>query len=731
MKNIIITALATVLSINAMSQSTANQNATTEAQELLNFIYAQSGNGTLTGQHSYPLYSDIYMERVENFTGSHPVVFGQDFGYSKHNSLDGVNFRQRTIDNAIKWHQKGAIITLMWHAVPPNCKENYTIWRGEHGIQSKLTDKEWKDLFTEGTEINQNWKSQVDVIAFYLKQLQDENIPVIWRPYHEMNGDWFWWGYNEENYKKLYIMLWNRLTEYHKINNLLWVFNANELNSQNVKPYDGFYPGDKYVDILATDIYNSDYKGDDYEQLLRLGNGKPIAWGEVGKLPTPEIIKQQPKWVWFMCWSEFLETANDWNRRTDIYNAQNTITLEELNDKKINKMNNDVIIQQMKDAHADILNFWTDNMIDSVNGGFYGQMNFDGKIVPDAQKGAILNGRILWTYSKAANTFGNETYRKMATRAFEYIQKYFYDKKNGGFYWSLNADGSPADTKKQAYAESFVIYGLSEYYILTKDQRAIDLAYETYRLMEKHFRDKKFGGYTEACAANWTLTDDLRLSPKELNLPKTMNTHLHVLEAFTNLYRAKPSPELRESIVHCLNIFKDKIIDPETGHFILYFGMDWSVNKNLHIDSYGHDIEGGWLIYEAAEVIDDKELMETLKPICRRLVDVTLAEGFDGESISYEIVNGKLDSDRHWWPQAETLVGLADTYRLTGEQIYLELLYKVWHYIDTRVIDHQHGEWFGRINKDGKAVYNDMKAGFWKCPYHNSRAMIEVISRLK
>ena len=174
----------------------------------------------------------------------------------------------------------------------------------------------------------------MDVIAFYLKQLRDENIPVIWRPYHEMNGDWFWWGYNPDNYKKLYRMLYDRLTNYHKINNLLWVFNANELGSINVKQYDDFYPGDNYVDILATDIYSSEYKGKDYEKLLKLGNGKPIAWGEVGKLPTPDIIKQQPKWVWFMCWSEFLETANDWNRRTDLYNADNTITLEELNAKK-------------------------------------------------------------------------------------------------------------------------------------------------------------------------------------------------------------------------------------------------------------------------------------------------------------------------------------------------------------------------------------------------------------
>ena len=394
-------------------------------------------------------------------------------------------------------------------------------------------------------------------------------------------------------------------------------------------------------------------------------------------------------------------------------------------------MNKESLIQQLTAAHADIMRFWINNMVDDANGGFYGELDCNGNIVPNAPKGLILNGRILWTFAKAANTFGNDEYRKMADRAFDYLCKYFHDNKNGGFYWSLNADGSPLDTKKQTYAQGFALYGLSEYYILTKDQRAIDLAYETYHLIEKHFRDAEFGGYTEACAADWSPFANLRLSDKEENLPKTMNTHLHILEPFTNLYRAKPSPELKKSIIHCINVFKDKIIDPKTGHFILFFDMDWTPSKTMHVDSYGHDIEGAWLIYEAAEVIDDKALMETLRPVCRRLVDITLAEGFDGESIDYEKVNGHLDTDRHWWPQAETLVGLADTYRLTGEQKYLDLLYKEWNYIDAHLVDHQNGEWFWRVNKDGKAVYNDMKAGFWKCPYHNSRAMIEVIQRLK
>ena len=333
MKRIFIAAAAMEAAIAAGAQTPVNRQATPEACELLKFIYAQSGNGTLTGQHCYPLYSDILMERVENLTGSHPVVFGQDFGYSKANSLDGINFRQRVVDNAIKWHAKGAIITIMWHAVPPTTDAEFTVWQGKDAVQSKLTDAQWADLTTEGTELNDRWKSQVDVVAYFLKQLRDAGIPVIWRPYHEMNGDWFWWGARpgDDGYRKLYRMLYDRLTNYHRINNLLWVFNANEIGSPNVGDYADFYPGHDYVDILATDIYNHGYNRRDYDALLKLADGKPIAWGEVGKLPTPEIVREQPRWAWFMCWCEWLETVNTYEARTSIYNAAETITLEELN----------------------------------------------------------------------------------------------------------------------------------------------------------------------------------------------------------------------------------------------------------------------------------------------------------------------------------------------------------------------------------------------------------------
>ncbi|MCQ2201813.1 MAG: AGE family epimerase/isomerase [Bacteroidales bacterium] len=389
------------------------------------------------------------------------------------------------------------------------------------------------------------------------------------------------------------------------------------------------------------------------------------------------------------------------------------------------------IIPELEQEHSNILHYWINNMQDEKQGGFYGCRDSQGNIVENAPKGAILNGRMLWSFSSGYRIFGKPEYKAAADRVYNYIVTHFYDSTNGGFFWSLNADGTPLDTKKQAYAEGFIIYGLSEYYRATGNQRALDLAEETCRLIEKHFRDYKDGGYTEATAADWSPIADVRLSDKEENTPKTMNTHLHIIEPYVNLYRAKPSAELKESISHLLDIFTSKIISAKTGHFILFFDMDWSVKSD--IDSYGHDIEGAWLLYEAAEVIGDKKWMDIVRPMAKRLVDITLSEGLDrNSSIFYEKVGTHLDTDKHWWPQAETLCGLADTWRLTGDQRYLDILYNVWDYIKSNIsAPRANGEWLWRVDKDGRDIYTDEIAGFWKCPYHNSRAMLEVIHRLK
>ena len=299
-----------------------------EAVKLIRYIYSISGKKTLTGQHSQPLFGSTQLAAVEKITGYYPAVFGQDFGFSAPGTWDGINYRQQIVDEAIRRHYEGFIITLMWHAVRPTEDEPVVF---EESIKGELTNNEWKDLITPGTEINERWKSQVDVIAYFLRQLRDAGVPVLWRPYHEMNGQWFWWGKKkgEDGYKKLYRMLFDRLVNFHGLNNLIWVYNANEMRV-GVDSYDTYYPGDDVVDILAADIYRAGFNIHNYEELLRLAGGKPIAVGEVGPIPTPQDFRDQPQWTWFMSWGNPSCNWRQSKEYTEIYECEETITFKDL-----------------------------------------------------------------------------------------------------------------------------------------------------------------------------------------------------------------------------------------------------------------------------------------------------------------------------------------------------------------------------------------------------------------
>lgn len=288
--------------VNAGEFKAVTPNASEEAKALLNYLYKASGKKLLTGQHNAPLNGSNRLMGLHKQVGEYPAVFGQDFGFSEPGSWDGINFRQNIVDEAIRRHHQGFINTLMWHAVAPIHDEPQQF---KTSIQAKLTDAQWQELVTPGTHLHERWKSQVDVIAWHLKQLQYANVPVLWRPYHEMNGFWFWWGYRQgpEGYTKLWRMLFDRLVNFHKLDNLIWVWNANEVK-EKVPDYKLFYPGHDVVDVLATDVYSGRYDTNNYDQLVKLAEGRPIGLGEIGKFPTPEILKKQPKWVWFMSWRD-------------------------------------------------------------------------------------------------------------------------------------------------------------------------------------------------------------------------------------------------------------------------------------------------------------------------------------------------------------------------------------------------------------------------------------------
>lgn len=314
-----------LLSSNLKAQTSpalVTPKASPEATALYSYINSISGKQILAGQHSVPLLGSTRLPMVYRITKEYPALFGQDFGFSAPGDWDGINYRQNIVDEAIKRSSEGFIITLMWHAVPPTQEEPVTF---KESIQSDLTDKEWKELITPGTHLNEKWKSQVDVIAFFLKQLKYAKVPVIWRPYHEMNGDWFWWGKKkgDNGYKKLYAMLYDRLVNFHGLNNMIWVYNTNEFKP-GVDRLDEYYPGDKFVDIITTDVYTQGFDQENYDQITKLAGNKPIALGEVGALPSAEILKQQPKWTWFMNWGD------PGGKSFEIYKSDQVVKLTDL-----------------------------------------------------------------------------------------------------------------------------------------------------------------------------------------------------------------------------------------------------------------------------------------------------------------------------------------------------------------------------------------------------------------
>ena len=409
-----------------------------------------------------------------------------------------------------------------------------------------------------------------------------------------------------------------------------------------------------------------------------------------------------------------------------------------------------------------ILRFWLDKMQDKENGGFYGQMTGEGELVKTADKGGILNARILWSFSAAYRVLRKPEYLEAATRAKEYIIEHFIDEEFGGTYWSLDYKGNPKDTKKQFYAIGFMIYGLSEYARATGDHEALEYAIQLYECIEEHSLDKQYNGYIEACTREWGEIADMRLSELDANFPKSQNTHLHIIEPYTNLFRAlkeldaienatndyglKPyvgqfttvnisvDPDivirLEASLRNLIHIFTDKILNPQTHHLDLFFDMDWKREAGA-LESYGHDIECSWLLHEAALVLGDDIVLKKVEPIVQMVAKASEKGLNEDGSMVHEanLDTGYIDTDRHWWVQAENVVGWINIYQYFGDEDALQKALNGWQYIKNNLIDREGGEWWWSRDPQRNINRKDDKAGFWKCPYHNSRMCLEILER--
>ena len=418
-------------------------------------------------------------------------------------------------------------------------------------------------------------------------------------------------------------------------------------------------------------------------------------------------------------------------------------------------MNKD--IQTLKQEVTDVLTqnilpFWLDKMQDKEHGGFYGQMTGRYGLNKEADKGAILNARILWSFSAAYRVLGKEEYLEAATRAKDYFLDHFIDKEYDGVYWSVDYLGRPKDTKKQFYAIGFTLYGLSEYVRATGDREALDYALQLFHCIEEHALDPEYNGYIEAMTRDWQPIADMRLSDLDQNYPKSQNTHLHIIEPYTNLLRAIEEMQgaqtwnyvpalgsilpidiavLPETVIrvkgalrNLIGIFTDKILNPDTHHLDLFFNMDWTRGAE-QAESYGHDIECSWLLHEAALVLGDEEMIKKVESIVL-MVAMASEKGLNPDGSMRHENN---DDDLHWWVQAENVVGWLNIYQHFGYEEALQHALRCWQYIKQNLIDWEHGEWYWSRRADGTLNQDDDHAGFWKCPYHNSRMCLEIIER--
>lgn len=380
------------------------------------------------------------------------------------------------------------------------------------------------------------------------------------------------------------------------------------------------------------------------------------------------------------------------------------------------------------ELRSDLLPFWRERGPDTARGGFIAEMDNDGALRPDAPKGLVLNARLLRTFSALYRRLGEERDLELARRAFAYLESHFRDRAHGGYRWRVAPDGAPRDDVKKTYGQAFCIYALAEYALATGEAAALEPALRVFELVERHARDGENGGYLEARAADWSATAEPRLGDDDPLAAKSMNTHLHLLEAYTNLFRALRDPVVAARLGELIDLFGQRIVG--AGHLVGFFDERWAPLSEGY--TYGHDIEAAWLLGEAAEVLGDAVRQAAVRGWAASLASAVLAEAIDADgALVYEGRAGAVvDGRRDWWCQAEAVVGFWDAFQASGDGRYADAATRVWAFIASRMVDRVGGEWFWRVGADGLVDDALPKVSEWKCPYHTVRMALEMMRRL-
>ncbi len=388
-------------------------------------------------------------------------------------------------------------------------------------------------------------------------------------------------------------------------------------------------------------------------------------------------------------------------------------------------------VQEFRTELDNIFKYWSSEAIDPETNQFYGSISWDGIKDAKANKGIIMYSRQLWSFSLAAKFYSSEEYAAIADNTYKFFTSFFEDKKHGGYFWETDFEGNLLDDKKQTYAQAFSLYALTEYYKLTKKEEVAEKAHKQFNLIIEKCFDPEFGGYMEGFTREWEFDKDNRLSEKDAFAEKSMNTNLHVLEAFMSYCETFKTEESHSALKRIILDFNQFIVDADS-HLVLFMDKSWKSESHIH--SYGHDIEAAWMLWEGAEILGDKEILGHTKVIVQKMVNTFIAEGFDKDGAVYfekHTNTGQIETDRHWWPQCEAMEGLACAYGITGNEEYLKYITKVWEFIKQNVIDYKNGEWHTVVDKTGKPYPTEDKGGMWKTPYHNGRALFKLVKRFE
>ena len=702
---------------------------------------------------------------VQKVCGDYPAVFGWDLGHIETGSpvnIDSVNFDLMR-SQIVRAHKMGAINTISWH--PTNPVTGGNTW--------DVSVRVVQEILPGGSKADK-YKQWLTTVGTFIASLKDENgkaVPVIFRPYHEHTGSWFWWGdklCTQDEFKSLWKYTVTYLRDSMQVHNVLYAYSTDKVTTE--AQYLDKYPGDEWVDILGIDVYDFPHNGVDYNKVMpeclgilsKIGRAKnkPYALTETGNL----CVKPEKWWTesllrlakgygirWALVWINIEEkqyygpypgqaSAEDFKA---FYRDPATIFASDLPDifgtrqkpesvsapRPVPPM--DTLALEFKTQLDSIFRYWSTEGIDPATGNFYGSISHFGVKNPKANKGIIMYTRHLWAFSAAAQYYKSKEYAAIADRTFQYLQTHFYDAENGGYYWETDCDGKVLEDKKQTYAQAFALYALTEYAKLAKSPEANAAAHKQFECIMTKCYDQHSGGYLEGFNRQWVFDRANRLSVIDAFAEKSMNTNLHIMEAFTSYYNTFGSKQAHDALQREVLDFSQYIVGND-GHLILFMDKDWKPASTIH--SYGHDIEASWLLWEAAEAINDPVLKEHLRVIVLRMADVFIKEAIDKDGGVFnekDYAAGHLDSGRFWWVQCEAMEGLANAYSLTGNQRYLRQLDRVWYYVQQKMLDHEHGEWYRLVDASGKPNTAEDKGGMWKTAYHNGRALMRLVDRFE